>query len=192
MAPTPVSVMKIAAIHAIGRPHGALRTSPKLATNPISPAKLDVPINVRSPTRRRPTAEGSWMNPKTNQAHHVVTTAPASSAAQSQVGVEAACAYATSPPALRATSPRSGEDTLPLTSPRPLRRSAPPPRGAGRIPCPSLRHVPSGAPRHLPAQRGGCWAHFGTRARNCSSSRTATFSFCARSSFEPAPGPATT
>src|SRR5882762_5007558 len=34
--------------------------------------------------------------------------------------------------------------------------------------------------------------HFGTRARNCSSSRTATLSFCAFSSFEPAPGPATT
>src|ERR1051325_5061584 len=34
--------------------------------------------------------------------------------------------------------------------------------------------------------------HFGSKALNCSSSRTLTFSFCAFSSLEPAPGPATT
>ncbi len=44
-------------------------------------------IQYTSTARMPPTAEGSETNPKMNQAHHAVTTAPASRAPQSQTGV---------------------------------------------------------------------------------------------------------
>lgn len=56
-------------------------------TAPVSPEAIDMAIQYRSTARTRPTAEGCEMNPEMNQAHHAITTAPASSAPQSQTGV---------------------------------------------------------------------------------------------------------
>ena len=89
IAPTTVRLMATAAIHATDLPHAAFRARPNAPTTAASPAKKDVPIKVNSAISTRPTAEGSSRNPKTNQAHQIVTTAPTSKANQSQGGVAA-------------------------------------------------------------------------------------------------------
>jgi hypothetical protein len=87
IAPVPLSVRATAPIHAIRRAQGSRRSKPTVAIKPAIPESDDIAIEVTSTTSTRPTAEGSGRKPLTNQAHHVFTTAPASSAAQSHTGL---------------------------------------------------------------------------------------------------------
>jgi hypothetical protein len=56
-------------------------------TAPVSPEAIDIAIQYTSTASTPPTADGSNTNPKMNQAHDAIPTAPASRAVQSQIGV---------------------------------------------------------------------------------------------------------
>jgi hypothetical protein len=59
IAPTPVSVITMAATQASGRPHTSFRSKPKALMAPAIPDETEMPIQLTITNKIRPTTDGS-------------------------------------------------------------------------------------------------------------------------------------